>query len=49
MLAILIVVLVFSCTFVCCNDRLDGQLKGGFIAVVIVLIVVAGLLSYLLG
>lgn len=49
MLAILIVVAVYSCTFVGCNERLDGSSKAGFFVTFGAVMAVAALFSWLMG
>lgn len=49
MLALLVVVVVYACTFVGCNERLDGGAKAGFFAVLAVVVAVVGLLGWVLS
>lgn len=49
MLAIGIVFVVYACTFVGCNERLDGGAKGGFFVTWACIVGVVSLLAWITG
>ena len=49
MLAVLIVIAVYACTFVGCNERVDGNAKAGFFVCFAVVAGIIGLFSWLMG
>lgn len=49
MLSLWIVIAVFACTFVGCNEKLDGGAKAGFFVVFGIVAAIIGLGSWLLG
>lgn len=49
MLALAVVLVVYSCTYVGCNARIDSSAKSAFFIILGVVIAVCALLSWLLG
>lgn len=49
MLAVGIVAAVYICTYVGCNEKIDGNIKAGFFVVFGIIAVVIGLFGWLLG
>lgn len=49
LLALLVVIVVYACTFVMCNEKIDGGAKAGFLAVLFVVAGVVALLSWVMG
>lgn len=49
MLALLVVIVVYACTFVMCNEKIDGGAKAGFLAVLFVAAGAVVMLSWVMG
>lgn len=45
----LVIFLVYACTFVGCNDKLNENSKAGFFTVIVLVSILGALLAWLMG